>query len=176
MNKKKGNFKHTLLFTWLISLSINGINTTETLSVTTNLHKQQKWPDQTSRSSTSCIFLPTFNVHMLTIYRSPSSSLLDKNTLINYLLESGHGKEVTIVGDFNLPFNLPQSGLNISPLVASFYNTYFYFLGTSSVCSYTHFSSFQQYTGLSTYFSLTWQLIFLCISENIFPTYFSTKS
>lgn len=85
--------------------------------------------DTTDQScNTLSIFLPTFNVYVVVIYRPPSNSHLDNNDLINYLLlQFSLGREVIIVGDFNLPsisWDLSEPDLNITPLDASFYNLF----------------------------------------------------
>ena len=48
------------------------------------------------------VYLPDYNIHILTVYRPPSSLPFDA-ILLSYLNDFAPGKELVIMGDFNLP-------------------------------------------------------------------------
>lgn len=57
------------------------------------------------------VHLPDFDLYILTLYRPPSNSHTDNLHLVNFLQEFVTGKEVLILGDFNLPsinWNFPS--------------------------------------------------------------------
>jgi len=49
------------------------------------------------------IFLPDYSLYILTIYRPPSNSPTDNAELVAFITRFCVGKEVLLVGDFNLP-------------------------------------------------------------------------
>lgn len=65
------------------------------------------------------IHLTTFNIYVIVAYRPPSYTYDENLVLIDFLLEFCYGKEVLVMGDFNLPTikwtNGPILGENIAP-------------------------------------------------------------
>lgn len=49
------------------------------------------------------VYLPDYNIHILAVYRPPSSLPLDDAIFLSYLNDFAPGKELIILGDFNLP-------------------------------------------------------------------------
>ena len=77
--------------------------------------------------NTLSMYLPSFNLYLLAVYRPPSNSQDSNDSLISYILEFSLGKELIILGDFNLPsilWSLPVPDSNICHLDASFYNLF----------------------------------------------------
>ena len=74
--------------------------------------------DQPAYPNSLALFLPAYNLHVLTVYRPPSYSQDDNNNLISYIRQFSVGKELIILGDFNLPsiqWNRPIADLNLTP-------------------------------------------------------------
>ena len=74
------------------------------------------------------IFLPDFGLTVVTVYRPPSYSHLENESLINFLYNFCKDKEMIIMGDFNLPSIRwtadPVSRLGIPALELEFLNCF----------------------------------------------------
>ena len=73
------------------------------------------------------IHLPTYNLHILTVYKPPSYTPQENTALCSYIQEFSVGKELLIMGDFNLPsiaWNLPVIDLSISQSDSLFLNLF----------------------------------------------------
>ena len=57
----------------------------------------------TSCDNVCAIHLLTYNLYLIVVYRPPSNSCADNQVLLNFLRIFCPGKEVLILGDFNLP-------------------------------------------------------------------------
>ena len=53
--------------------------------------------------NTLAIFLPEFNLYVIVVYRPPSNSSIENIALLSYLQSFCYGKNVVLMGDFNLP-------------------------------------------------------------------------
>ena len=53
--------------------------------------------------NTVAVYLPDFDLYVASIYRPPSNSTVDDNALVDFLLDFCLGREVLLMGDFNLP-------------------------------------------------------------------------
>ena len=49
------------------------------------------------------IFLPTFKIYIVAVYRPPSYTVAENAKLIDFIADFGNDKEVIFLGDFNLP-------------------------------------------------------------------------
>lgn len=49
------------------------------------------------------VFLPDYKIFIVVVYRPPSYSLQDNNTIIDFLTDFCTNREVIVMGDFNLP-------------------------------------------------------------------------
>ena len=68
------------------------------------VHKRINFVYIEANCSNVCVaHLIDFNLYIIVIYRPPSNLGLDNSDLINFLLSFCIGKEVLILGDFNLP-------------------------------------------------------------------------
>ena len=57
----------------------------------------------THTPNTLPIFLPALNLYVLIVYRPPSYTANENACLLNFLSDFCSGKEIVIMGDFNLP-------------------------------------------------------------------------
>ena len=73
------------------------------------------------------IYLVSFNVYILLVYRPPSNSVQDNELAVSLISEFSAGKEVIVLGDFNLP-NLDWSNANPSanslPMERNFFDLF----------------------------------------------------
>ena len=90
------------------------------------------------------LFLSDLSLYFITVYRPPSNSTADNDNLITFLTEFCLGKDIILVGDFNLPsirWNRDLVCLGLLPNDLKFYNC-FNFLGlTQWVLEGTFYSS-----------------------------------
>ena len=73
------------------------------------------------------IFLPHILLYVITIYRPPSYTSTENNNLLDFLSEFCLGKDVLLMGDFNLPsikWNNDLQGDGLSPTDLLFYNCF----------------------------------------------------
>ena len=53
--------------------------------------------------NTCSIYLRSYKLHVLLVYRPPSNTLEMNQSLINFIIQFCSGREVCVMGDFNLP-------------------------------------------------------------------------
>ena len=83
------------------------------------IHESVKFePVATPCTNVITVYLSEFNVFVILVYRPPSSSLEETESLFDYLLTFCEDKEVLLLGDFNLPtlaWNTSDPTLHASP-------------------------------------------------------------
>ena len=82
---------------------------------------------ENSYMNTAIVFLPIYSLYIIVVYRPPSYNLLENLGLINFLTNFCDGKEVLIIGDFNLSsvkWNDPNRLTDITPSDRVFYNCF----------------------------------------------------
>ena len=94
--------------------------------------------------NTLIVFLPEFSLYFVSIYRPPSYTDIENDVLLSFLLEFCLGKNVLLVGDFNLPtirWNEDLVYQGLSPNDLKFYNCFNALGLTQWVQEPTYFSS-----------------------------------
>lgn len=68
-----------------------------------NTLKVYRYQEENSLPNTLAIYLPKYKLYILTVYRPPSTSPEENSLLIDYINRFCLGREVLLLGDFNLP-------------------------------------------------------------------------
>ena len=62
-----------------------------------------RYEEENQFVNTLSLYLPTYDMYVLTVYKPPSNRELENTSLVNFIANFCAGKEVLILGDFNLP-------------------------------------------------------------------------